>query len=117
MQSYRFGEFELDLDAQKLRLRGKPVHLERRPFDLLVLLVTAEGRIVTRDDIIAKLWPSNVIIDFDSGINTLVRKARNALGDSPEEPAFIETVAGRGYRFIAPLASRRRRPAASPPSR
>ena len=103
MQSYRFGEFELDLDAQQLRLRGEPVRLERRPFDLLVLLVRAEGRVVTRDDIIAKLWPSNVIIDFDSGINTLVRKARNALGDSPEDPAFIETVAGRGYRFIGSL--------------
>jgi TolB-like protein/DNA-binding winged helix-turn-helix (wHTH) protein/Tfp pilus assembly protein PilF len=104
MHSYRFGEFELDLDAQQLRLRGEPVRLERRPFDLLVLLVTAEGRMVTRDDIIARLWPANVIIDFDSGINTLVRKARNALGDSSEHPAFIETVAGRGYRFIAPFA-------------
>jgi TolB-like protein/DNA-binding winged helix-turn-helix (wHTH) protein/Tfp pilus assembly protein PilF len=104
MRSYRFGEFELDLDAQQLRLRGEPVRLERRPFDLLVLLVTVEGRMVTRDEIIAKLWPPNVIIDFDSGINTLVRKARNALGDSPEEPAFIETVAGRGYRFTAPFA-------------
>jgi len=103
MQNYRFGEFELDLDAQKLRRRGEPVRLERRPFDLLVLLVAAEGRMVTRDDIIAKLWPPNVIIDFDSGINTLVRKARNALGDSSEQPAFIETVAGRGYRFIAAL--------------
>ena len=104
LQYYRFGEFELDLGAQKLMLRGEPVHLERRPFDLLVLLVTADGCVVTRNDIIAKLWPANVIIDFDSGINTLVRKARNALGDSPETPAFIETVAGRGYRFIAPLA-------------
>jgi len=104
LQSYRFGEFELDLGAQKLMLHGEPVRLERRPFDLLVLLVRAEGRVVTRDDIIATLWPSNVIIDFDSGINTLVRKARNALGDSPEDPAFIETVAGRGYRFITPLA-------------
>jgi len=104
MQHYRFGEFELDLDAQKLMYRGEPVRLERRPFDLLVLLVRAEGRVVTRDDIIAKLWPSNVIIDFDSGINTLVRKARSALGDSPDQPVFIETVAGRGYRFITPLA-------------
>ncbi|MDH3337480.1 MAG: tetratricopeptide repeat protein [Gammaproteobacteria bacterium] len=103
MQSYRFGEFELDLDAQQLRLRGDAVHLERRPFDLLVLLVTAQGQVVTRDDIVAKLWPTNVIIDFDSGINTLVRKARRALGDSPEKPTFIETVAGRGYRFIGPL--------------
>jgi TolB-like protein/Flp pilus assembly protein TadD len=103
MHSYRFGEFELDLDAQKLRLRGKHVPLERRPFDLLVLLIAAEGRVVPREDIIAKLWPPRVIIDFDSGINTLVRKVRSALGDSSEEPMFIETVAGRGYRFIAAL--------------
>jgi DNA-binding winged helix-turn-helix (wHTH) protein len=103
LQSYRFGEFELDPDARKLRLRGEPVRLERRPFDLLVLLVTAQGRVVTRDDIIAKLWPPNVIIDFDAGVNTLVLKARSALGDASEEPVFIETVAGYGYRFIAPL--------------
>ncbi len=103
MQCYRFAQFELDLDAQKLKCNGELVHLERRPFDLLVLLVTAEGRMVTRNDIIAKLWPPKVIIDFDSGVNTLVRKVRNALGDSSENPVFIETVAGRGYRFIAPL--------------
>jgi TolB-like protein/Flp pilus assembly protein TadD/DNA-binding winged helix-turn-helix (wHTH) protein len=69
-----------------------------------VLLVAAQGRVVAREDIIAGLWPANVIIDFDSGVNTLVRKVRSALGDSSEEPRFIETVAGRGYRFIAPLA-------------
>lgn len=103
MQCYRFGDFELDLDTRQLKLRGEPVHLERRPFDLLVLLVEAQGRVVARDDIIANLWPTNVIIDFDSGVNTLVRKARSALGDSAEIPKYIETVAGRGYRFIAPL--------------
>jgi len=105
MQIYRFDEFELDLDAQQLRLRSEPVHLERRAFDLLVLLVAAEGRLVTREEIIAKLWPANVIIDFDSGINTLVRKTRSALGDSSEKPQYIETVAGKGYRFIAAMAS------------
>ena len=103
MHSVRFGDFELDLDAQQLRRRGEPVHLERRPFDLLVLLVTAQGRVVAREDIIAQLWPANVIIDFDSGLNTLVRKVRSALGDSSENPVFIETVAGKGYRFIAPI--------------
>ena len=103
MTSYRFADFELDLDAQQLRLQGKPVRLERRPLDLLILLLEQHGRMVPREDIIAKLWPGNVIIDFDSGLNTLVRKVRNALGDSSEEPRFIETVAGRGYRFIAPL--------------
>lgn len=103
MQTYRFGEFELDLDAQQLRLRGAPVRLERRPLDLLILLVGRHGSLVPREDIIAALWPANVIIDFDSGLNTLVRKARNALGDSSDEPRFIETAAGRGYRFIAPV--------------
>ncbi len=103
MQTYRFGEFELDMDAQQLRLRGKPVRLERRPFDLLALLVSRHGHMVPRDDIIAALWPANVIIDFDSGLNTLVRKVRGALDDSSEQPRYIETVPGRGYRFIAPI--------------
>lgn len=101
MQTYRFGEFELDLDAQQLRLRGEPVPLERRPLDLLAMLVARHGRLVPRDDIVAALWPGNVIIDFDSGLNTLVRKIRKALGDSSEKPMFIETVPGRGYRFVA----------------
>jgi TolB-like protein/DNA-binding winged helix-turn-helix (wHTH) protein/cytochrome c-type biogenesis protein CcmH/NrfG len=103
MQKYRFSEFELDLDAFELRLRGEPVKLERRPLDLLVLLVRQPGRMVPREEIVASLWPPNVIIDFDSGLNTLVRKVRNALGDSSEEPKFIETVPGRGYRFVAPV--------------
>lgn len=105
MQIYSFGEFELDVDAQQLRLRGKPVHLERRPLDLLILLVVQHGRMVPREDIIAALWPTNVIIDFDSGLNTLVRKVRNALGDSTDDPRFVETVPGRGYRFAAPLVT------------
>lgn len=103
-QTYRFGQFELDLDAQQLRSGGKQVHLERRPLDLLILLVSRRGSLVRREEIIETLWRGNVIIDFDSGLNTLVRKVRNALADSPDEPRFIETVAGRGYRFIAPIS-------------
>ena len=102
-QTYRFAEFELDLDAQQLRVRAEPLKLERRPLDLLVMLVERHGKLVTREEIIARLWPQNVIIDFEAGLNTLVRKVRNALGDSPEQPRFIETVPGRGYRFIAPV--------------
>ncbi len=102
-QKYNFGDFELDLGAQQLRRQGEPVHLERRPFDLLVLLVTNHGRLVPRDDVVRKLWPDNVIIEFDTGLNTLVRKVRRALGDSSDAPRFIETVSGRGYRFIAPV--------------
>jgi TolB-like protein/DNA-binding winged helix-turn-helix (wHTH) protein/Flp pilus assembly protein TadD len=103
MRTYRFGDFELDLDALQLRLHGQPVKLERRPLDLLILLVSRHGHMVPREDIIASLWPARVIIDFESGLNTLIRKVRNALGDHSDHPAFIETVQGRGYRFIAPV--------------
>ena len=102
-QTYRFRDFELDLGAHQLRLRGQPVRLERRPFGLLVLLVTRHGNLVPREEIIERLWPAKVVIDFDTGLNTLVRKVRQALGDSPDKPVFIETVAGLGYRFIAPV--------------
>jgi DNA-binding winged helix-turn-helix (wHTH) protein/TolB-like protein/Flp pilus assembly protein TadD len=101
MKKYRFGDFELDLDAFELRRGGELVKLERRPLDLLALLVTQPSRLVRREELIAALWPPKVIIDFDSGLNTLVRKVRAALGDSSEIPTFIETVPGRGYRFIA----------------
>lgn len=100
-QSYHFGEFELDLNSLQLRKGETVIRLERRPFDLLVMLVQRRAGVVSREEIIAALWPENVIIDFDSGVNTLVRKIRNALGDSPDEPRFVETVPGRGYRFIA----------------
>ena len=93
----------LDLGTHQLRLRGAPVRLERRPFQLLALLVARHGRLVTREEIIQSLWPARIVIEFDSSINTLVRKVRHALGDSPEAPVFIETVAGLGYRFVAPI--------------
>lgn len=103
MEKYRFGNFELDLDAFELRRRGELIKLERRPLDLLALLVKQPSRLVRREELVAALWPPKVIIDFDSGLNTLVRKVRTALGDSSETPVFIETVPGRGYRFIAPV--------------
>ena len=102
-QTFRFGEFELDLGAHQLRMRGEPVRLERRPLELLILLVSQHGKLVPRDEIIRNLWPGKVVIDFDTGLNTLVRKVRHALGDSPERPTYIETVAGLGYRFIGPV--------------
>lgn len=100
MEKYRFGDFELDLAAFELRRNGEPVKLERRPLDLLALLVRQPNRLIPREELVAALWPK-VIIDFDSGLNTLVRKVRTALGDSSEKPIFIETVPGRGYRFVA----------------
>ncbi|MDX1517954.1 MAG: winged helix-turn-helix domain-containing protein [Woeseiaceae bacterium] len=115
-QQYCFGDFELDLGSQQLRRLGVPVHLERRPFELLVLLVTRHGQLVTRDEVIRQLWPGNVVIEFDTGLNTLVRKVRKALGDSPDAPTFIETVSGRGYRFIAPATQRGAAHADQPPA-
>ncbi len=105
MKKYRFGDFELDLEAFELRRGDELVKLERRPLDLLALLVVQPGRLVRREEIIAALWPPKVIIDFDSGLNTLVRKVRAALGDSSETPTFIETVPGRGYRFVAAVTA------------
>jgi len=105
MRTYRFGEFDLNLDNCELRRGGKPVKLERRPFDLLVMLVERHGTVVMREEIIAALWPPNVIIDFESGIHTLVRKVREALGDSPQTPTYVETMTGRGYRFIAAVVA------------
>ena len=110
MQIYRFGAFELDLDSFELRLPGQPVKLERRALDLLALLVKQPNRLVPREEIIAALWPPNVVIDFDSGLNTLVRKVRTALGDDSENPKFIETIPGRGYRFVASVESLNTRP-------
>jgi TolB-like protein/DNA-binding winged helix-turn-helix (wHTH) protein/Flp pilus assembly protein TadD len=104
MPTYRFDEFELDLDAGQLRRRGEPVRLERRPFKLLALLVTNPARLHTREELIAALWPGKVVIDFDAGLNTLVRKVRHALGDSAETPHYVETLPARGYRFAAKVA-------------
>jgi DNA-binding winged helix-turn-helix (wHTH) protein/TolB-like protein/tetratricopeptide (TPR) repeat protein len=101
--TYRFSGFVLDTGAHELRSNGQRIRVERRPFRLLVLLVSRAGLVVTREEIVHELWPPRVVIDFDTGLNTLVRKLRQALGDSPDTPSFIETVPGVGYRFIAPL--------------
>ena len=111
---YRFGEFELDLDTQQLRKGQEVTRLERRPFDLLAMLVENRDRMVSREEIIAGLWPGNVIIDFDAGLNTLVRKVRSALGDSADDPRYVETIPGKGYRFIATITQPGPPPPAAP---
>ncbi|MCP5179109.1 MAG: winged helix-turn-helix domain-containing protein [Pseudomonadales bacterium] len=113
MPIYRFGDFELDPDIRQLRCSGQVVPLERRPFDLLALLLSDPTRTFTRQEIVASLWPDNVIIDFEAGLNTLVRKVRQALGDTVDEPRYVATVPARGYRFIAPVDSLT--PADTPP--
>jgi TolB-like protein/DNA-binding winged helix-turn-helix (wHTH) protein/tetratricopeptide (TPR) repeat protein len=102
-ETFRFGDFALDVSAYELRHQGHPVRLERRPMDLLVLLVERCGQLVTRNEIIDQLWGKDVFVDVDTGINTIIWKVRAALRDSKDEPVFVETVAGRGYRFIAPV--------------
>ena len=97
----RFGDFVLDVAAYELRRGGRRVRLERQPMDLLILLVGRRGQLVSRSDIVDALWAKDVFVDVENGVNTAIRKLRQALRDAPDAPRFIETVPGKGYRFIA----------------
>jgi TolB-like protein/DNA-binding winged helix-turn-helix (wHTH) protein/Flp pilus assembly protein TadD len=99
----RFGAFEADVQTGELRKQGKRVRLQEQPFQLLIMLLEAPGQLVTRDELRSKLWPQTTV-DFDHGLNKAISKIREALGDSPEHPRFVETVARRGYRFLADVA-------------
>ena len=99
----RFGVFEVDLATGELRKSGKRIRLQEQPFQVLVTLLENAGRIVTRDDLRQKIWPADTFVDFDHSLNTAVNKIRESLGDSATSPRFIETLARRGYRFIAPV--------------
>jgi TolB-like protein/DNA-binding winged helix-turn-helix (wHTH) protein/Tfp pilus assembly protein PilF len=96
----RFGVFEADIRSGELAKRGRRVRLEAKPFQLLAMLLERPGELLTREELSGKLWP-DTIVDFDHGLNKAVAKIREALGDSAENPRFIETVARRGYRFLA----------------
>src|SRR5437016_731220 len=96
----RFGDFELDVAAYELRRGGRPVRLERRPMDLLLLLVERRRQLVSRADIVERLWGAGVFVDVETGVNTAIRKVRRALRDPAEKPVFVETVSGKGYRFV-----------------
>jgi cholera toxin transcriptional activator len=97
----RFGIFEADLVAGELRKSGVRIRLQEQPFQLLSFLVERQGDVVTRDELRQKLWPTDTFVDFDHSLNTAVNKLRQALGDSALSPRYIETVARRGYRFLA----------------
>ena len=114
-KTFRFGDFELDVPAYALRRRGVHVRLERQPMDLLILLVERRQQLVSRTDIVDRLWGKDVFIDVETGINTAIRKIRHVLDDAP---GFVETVSGKGYRFIAPVdvISVQRTSDSSPPS-
>jgi TolB-like protein/DNA-binding winged helix-turn-helix (wHTH) protein/Flp pilus assembly protein TadD len=101
----RFGVFEVDLRAGELRKHGLRVRLQEQPFQVLAMLLERAGQVVTREALQKKLWPADTFVDFDHGLNKAVNKIRDALGDSAESPRFVETVARRGYRFLAEVKS------------
>jgi TolB-like protein/DNA-binding winged helix-turn-helix (wHTH) protein/Tfp pilus assembly protein PilF len=115
-QSIRFGEdFALDLRPRRLRRGSHVLKLERIPLEILVLLLEHRGEIVSRDEIVARIWGSDVFLDTDNSIRGAIRKVRQALKDDPETPRFIQTVTGRGYRFIAPIISPEKERTTEPP--
>jgi DNA-binding winged helix-turn-helix (wHTH) protein/tetratricopeptide (TPR) repeat protein len=97
------SEIELDLGRYQLRRHGRPVKLEKKPMELLIFLVGRREQLVSRKDIVTKLWRSDLFIDTDPNINNVIRKIRAALGDTSEKARFVETVIGKGYRFIGPV--------------
>jgi eukaryotic-like serine/threonine-protein kinase len=99
----RFEDFELDPRAYQVRRSGRTLKLERIPMEVLLLLAERPGQLVTREEIIEKLWGKDVFLDTDNAINTAIRKIRQVLKDDPEQPRFVQTVTGKGYRFIAPI--------------
>ncbi len=104
-ETIRFEDFELDPGSFELRRTGRRVKLERIPLQLLFLLAENHDRLVTREEILLAIWGKDVFVDADNSINTAVRKARQALKDDPENPRFLRTIPGKGYRFSAPVTS------------
>jgi cholera toxin transcriptional activator len=101
----RFGVFEVDLTAGQLRKNGARIRLQEQPFQVLTALLQNAGQVVTRDELREKIWPADTFVDFDHSLNTAVNKIRESLGDSASSPRFVETLARRGYRFIASVDS------------
>jgi TolB-like protein/DNA-binding winged helix-turn-helix (wHTH) protein/Flp pilus assembly protein TadD len=120
---YRFGVFEVNARTGELRKHGVRLRVRGRPIDILLLLLERPADVVTREDLRQRLWPADTFVDFDHGLNSAMNRLREALGDSAENPRFIETLPRRGYRFIAPIAapvtpdpSAVRTPAPEPPA-
>lgn len=113
---YKFAEFEADVRAAELRRGGTRVKLQMQPFQVLLALLERMQDVVTREELRQRLWPQDTFVDFDHGLNTAVAKLRDVLGDSASSPKYIETVAKRGYRFLAPAEVVHESPAAAPSS-
>src|SRR6266702_771071 len=99
----RFGVFEVDVRAGEVRKQGIRIKLQEQPFHLLTVLLQRPGEVVTREELRNQNWPADTFVDFDNSLNTAINKLREALGDSADNPRFIETLPRRGYRFIAPV--------------
>jgi Tol biopolymer transport system component/DNA-binding winged helix-turn-helix (wHTH) protein len=113
----RFSTFEVNLGTGELRQRGQKVKLQEQPFQVLAALLERPGEVVTREELRTKLWPADTFVDFDHSLNAAIKRLRDALGESAETPIFVETLARRGYRFIAPVdgcSGRVQIPAATP---
>src|SRR5712692_5330672 len=96
----RFGVFEVDARSGELRRQGARIKLQEQPFHVLTVLLQRPGEVVTREELRNENWPADTFVDFDNSLNTVVNKLREALGDSADNPRFIETLPRRGYRFI-----------------
>ena len=100
---YRFGVFEVDSTTGELRRNGMRVKLHSQPFQVLLMLLERHGEMLTREEICRELWPDGTVVDYDHGMNSAVNRLREALGDKASNPRFVETLARRGYRFVAPV--------------
>jgi DNA-binding winged helix-turn-helix (wHTH) protein len=102
-QRYRFGVFEADAATGELRRQGVRVRLAAQPFQVLLMLLERPGELLTREEISGGLWPDGTFVDYEHGVNSAVNRIREAIGDTASNPRFIETLARRGYRFLAPV--------------
>lgn len=100
---YRFGVFEADAATGELRKQGIRIKLNTQPFQVLAMLLERPGELLTRDEIAHELWPTGTFVDYEHGVNSAINRIREALGDTAASPRFIETLARRGYRFVAPV--------------
>src|SRR5882724_7166500 len=108
----RFGVFEVDLRAGELRKQGKRIKVQEQPLQVLATLLQNSGDVVTREELRAQIWPEDTFVDFDNSLNTSINKLREALGDSADNPRFIETLPRRGYRFLVPVSGDHRKESA-----
>src|SRR5579862_626437 len=112
----KFGAFEVDFEGRRLLKRGVPITLREQSFQVLTALVERPGEVVTREELRQRLWPSDTFVDFEHGLNTAVKRLRDALGDSAESPRYIETLPRHGYRLMIPIEKLEEVTLAAPPA-